>query len=405
MHWLTGVPNSSISIRANRQFNFNPWSNFAMPLRFLRFAALTAAVSTGASICTVAAAELPTLKVAFADRFRVGAAIGTHQILGDDQAALELTAQQFNTVTPENLLKWQEVHPQPGQFNFEPADRFVEFGEQHGMFIVGHTLVWHNQTPDWVFQDDVGNPIDRETLLKRMSDHIHAVVGRYKGRIHAWDVVNEAIEDDGSMRKTKWQQIIGDDYIEKAFEFGHQADPQAELYYNDYNEWKPEKRRAIKQLVRRLQEKGIRIDGVGLQGHWGLNYPATDEINAMFADYGKLGKKLMITELDVTVLPDAQSHSGADITRNEALSGELNPYADELPDDIQQKLANRYAEIFELFVANAESLDRVTFWGVHDGHSWRNGWPVRGRSDHPLLFDRQYQPKPAFDVVIHAARK
>ena len=211
------------------------------------------------------------------------------------------------------MLKWQEVHPQPEGYNFDPADRFVAFGEKNSMFIVGHNLVWHNQTPSWVFEGDSAKPLDREALLKRMRSHIQTVVGRYKGRINAWDVVNEAIEDNGSLRKSKWQQIIGDDYIEKAFQFAHEADPKAELYYNDYNEWKPEKIQGIKTLVKQLKSKNIRIDGVGLQGHWGLEYPSTQEIENLFAEYGDLGVKIMITELDVTVLPDASRAAGADI--------------------------------------------------------------------------------------------
>jgi endo-1,4-beta-xylanase len=345
-------------------------------------------------------AATPALKDVFKSDFRVGAAVGTQQILGDEPAALALIANQFNSITPENLLKWQDVHPQPARFNFEPADRFVEFGEKNHLFIVGHNLVWHNQTPGWVFENDSGKAIEREVLLKRMQSHIQSVVGRFKGRINAWDVVNEAVEDDGTMRKTKWQQIIGDNYVEKAFQFAHEADPNAELYYNDYNEWKPEKTQGIKKLVRRLQGKNIRIDGVGLQGHWGLDYPSTQEIETMFADYGDLRIKLMITELDVTVLPDASHARGADITRNVAMRKELNPYSAGLPPDVQNKLAARYAELFKLFVKHADKLDRVTFWGVHDGQSWRNGWPVRGRKDFPLLFDRQLKPKPAFEAVI-----
>src|SRR4051812_3417373 len=250
------------------------------------------------------AADAPALKTVFAGNFRVGAALGTQQVMGDEPAALDLVVRQFNTITPENLMKWQEIHPQPSQYNFEPADRYVRFGEENKMFIVGHNLVWHNQTPTWVFEDAPGKPITRDALLNRLREHIQTIVGRYKGRINGWDVVNEAIDDDGSLRKTKWREIIGDDYIEAAFRFAHEADPQAELYYNDYNEWQETKRQSIKRLVKRLKSKGIRIDGIGLQGHWGLNYPSTREIEAMFEDYGKLGVKLMITELDITVLPD-----------------------------------------------------------------------------------------------------
>jgi endo-1,4-beta-xylanase len=364
---------------------------------------LVFALVTVQVVTTAQAAEPPALKRVFQNQFRVGAAIGTHQVLSEAPGDLTLVAKQFNTVTSENLLKWNEVHPERDTYNFDPVDRFVDLGEKNEMFIVGHNLVWHNQTPSWVFEDESGAPLTREALLSRMRDHIHAVVGRYKGRINAWDVVNEAIGDDGSMRKTKWQQIIGDDYFEKAYEFAHEADPQAELYYNDYNEWKPDNRQGIKKLIERLRNKNIRIDGLGLQGHWGLDYPSTDEIETMFDDYGKLGLKLMITELDVTVLPDASKSRGADITRNEPLRNELDPYPTELPGYVQKQLAERYAQLFQLFMKHADKIDRVTFWGVHDGHSWRNDWPVKGRHDYPLLFDRQLRSKPAFAAVTETA--
>src|SRR3972149_6627421 len=199
-------------------------------------------------ICLVAVAgdvargETGRIEGVYKDEFRVGAAISNGQIDGEEPAALALAARQYNTITAENRLKWALVHPRPHEYNFAPADRYVAFGEKHGMFIVGHTLIWHHQTPGWVFEDDRGEPVDRETLLGRMRDHIHAVVGRYKGRVHGWDVVNEAIEDDGTLRKSKWLEIIGPDYLDKAFQFAHEADPDAELYYNDYDEWKTGKR-------------------------------------------------------------------------------------------------------------------------------------------------------------------
>ena len=362
--------------------------------------------SLTARACGEGTADRPALKDAFADDFLVGVAVGTHQTEGNEPAALELVEEQFNAITPENLLKWQEVHPEPDEYNFGPADRYVQFGEKNGMKIIGHTLVWHNQTPRWVFEDEAGNPVDREILLQRMRDHIHTVVGRYKGRIHGWDVVNEAVDDEGNLRLTPWQRIIGDDYIEKAFEYAHEADPDAELYYNDFSEWKPGRRKGYNRVVRDLKAKGIRIDGIGLQGHWGLDYPTLDELEAMFEDYRKLGVKLMITELDINLLPRPEpSQQGADISRNYELKQELDPYADGLPDAVQQALTDRYTEIFACFHKNRDAIDRVTFWGVHDGHSWLNDWPVRGRTAYPLLFDRQLQPKPALDAVLQTTKQ
>src|SRR5262245_36725763 len=364
-------------------------------------------------VCLVAAnhtmgAEPVALKNAFADDFLIGAAISTPQAMGEQPADLELAARQFNTITPENLLKFAEVHPEPDQFNFEPADKYVEFGEKNKMFIVGHTLVWHNQTPDWVFTGVDGKPLDRDTALARMKSHIDAVVGRYKGRVKGWDVVNEAIDDQGKLRSgpvgqpgqrgEPWHAAIGDDYIQKAFEFAHAADPDAELYYNDFNEWHPAKVDAISKLVRSLQAAGVRIDGLGLQGHWGMDYPKVEEIDHMLTEYGKLGVKLMITELDINVLPNPTGNQGADITRREERRKALDPYPDGLPAEMQQKLADRYAEIFAVFHKHRDKLDRVTFWGIHDGQSWLSYWPMQ-RTNYPLLFDRQLKPKPAYDAA------
>jgi endo-1,4-beta-xylanase len=350
------------------------------------------------------AAERPRLKDAYKDDFIVGAAIGENQILGGEPKSLELVAEQFNAISPENCLKWESVHPEADRYDFEQADKYVEFGEKHGMFILGHTLVWHNQTPDWVFEDENGKPISRDALLARMRDHIHTVVGRYKGRIDAWDVVNEAVNEDGTMRQTKWLEIIGPDYLAKAYEYAHEADPDAELYYNDYNEWKQPMRDATVKLIRDLKQGGAKIDGIGMQGHWGLDYPTIDEAEASIAAFANAAGKVMITEIDINNLPSAWEHRQADLEADAALRKKLDPYANGLPDAEQAKLANRYREVFALFQKHADKIDRVTFWGVHDGQSWLNDFPVRGRTAYPLLFDRDLRSKPAFDVVIEVAQ-
>lgn len=244
-----------------------------------------------------------TLKDTFKGSFLTGAAVNPAQFTEQDARGAALVKAQFNTITPENVLKWERVHPQPGSYSFELPDRYVAFGEKNHMFIVGHTLLWHNQTPAWVFQDDKGNPADRETLLKRLHDHIQAVVGRYKGRINGWDVVNEALEEDGSLRQSPWLKIIGEDYIVKAFQFAHEADPQAELYYNDYNIENEAKLKGALELLRKLQAQGVPVTGVGIQGHWHMDAPSNEQVDAAITAFGKLGLKVMITELDVDVLP------------------------------------------------------------------------------------------------------
>ena len=342
----------------------------------------------------------PVLKEVFDGRYRIGTALNGWQINGKPEKEVELVKRQYNAITAENDMKWERIHPGKDRYDFRMADKFVEFGSKNDMFILGHTLVWHSQTPRWVFRGDDGGPATREELLGRMKDHIDTVVGRYKGRVNAWDVVNEAVAGDGSLRKSQWRNIIGDDFIAKAFEYAHEADPEAELYYNDYDMWKPKHRQGVVQLVKRLQEKNLRIDGIGMQGHWGLEYPSIQEIEDSIVEYAGLGVKVMITELDISVLPTAWGQAGADIAQNYEYQQKLNPYADGLPEEVQQKLAARYAAIFKLFDKHADKIGRVTFWGVHDGNSWLNGWPVRGRKDYPLLFDRECKPKAAFDAVI-----
>jgi endo-1,4-beta-xylanase len=353
------------------------------------------------------ALDLPaqkTLKDAFKDYFLIGAALNHAQIYEEDKRAANIVKTQFNTISPENILKWEAVHPQPDKYTFEAADRYVAFGEKYGMFIIGHTLLWHQQTPDWVFKDAKGKPLNREKLLKRLREHIFTVVGRYKGKIKGWDVVNEALNDDGSLRQTPWLKIIGEDYIAKAFQFAHEADPNAELYYNDYSlEREPKLNGAIK-LIKNLKAKQIPITAVGLQGHNSLTFPTVTQQENAINEFVKLGVKVNITEFDISVLPFPDGFTGAEISMNFAMEEKLNPYKNSLPDEIQQKLSERYAELFGVFIKHRKDITRITFWNVTDGDSWLNNFPVKGRTDYPLLFDRQGKTKPAFDAVIKSVK-
>ena len=351
---------------------------------------------------TTAAQEPASLKEAYKGDFVIGAALNPGQFTGTDARGAELAARQFNSITPENVLKWERVHPRPGVYDFALPDKYVEFGEKNHMFIVGHCLVWHSQVPNWVFEDDAGKPLTREALLQRMREHIFAVVGRYKGRIASWDVVNEALNDDGSLRQTKWLQIIGEDYIAKAFEYAHQADPQAQLNYNDYSLENEAKRNGAIALIKRLQAQGIPIAVVGIQGHDSLDWPSAALEDATIDAFAKLGVKVAITELDIDVLPPIHPGS-ADVSLNVKADPRLNPYVNGLPDAVQKQLAMRYAGLFGVYLKHRSVVNRVTFWGVTDGDSWRNNWPVAGRTSYPLLFDRKGQPKPAFDAVIRLA--
>jgi endo-1,4-beta-xylanase len=340
----------------------------------------------------------PTLKDAFKNDFMIGVAINQKQFTGEDTNGAAIIIAQFNSISPENVLKWESIQPRPGNdgYDFEPGDRYVEFGEQNGMYVIGHTLVWHSQTPKWVFlADDGTNRCDRETLLKRMHDHIQTVVGRYKGRIKCWDVVNEALNENGTLRKSPWERIIGDDYIEKAFQYAHEADPDAVLRYNDYSLENEPKRKGALALIKKLQAEGIPVSAVGLQDHVNMDWPSIEQEDATISDFASLGVKVMITELDVDLLGKSQSADVAEMQRQL----KSNIYTNGLPDSVQQALAERYADLFSVFLNHRKDIALVTFWGVSDGDSWLN----RGRMNYPLLFGRDHQPKPAFSKVVETA--
>jgi endo-1,4-beta-xylanase len=345
-----------------------------------------------------------TLKDTFRGAFVVGAAMNTDQITGKDARGDAILTQQFNSISPENVMKWEVIHPRPDVYDFTLADKYVEFGLKNHMFIVGHTLCWHAQTPDWVFKDEKGNPLTRDALLQRLHDHIKTVVGRYKGKIGGWDVVNEALNDDGTLRQSLWFKIIGEDYLVKAFQFAHEADPDAQLNYNDYSLETPAKRKGAIALVKRLRDAGVPIAVVGNQGHLHLDGPSASDEEATVTDLAAAGVKVAITELDIDVLPSAWGHT-ADVSLKVEETAKLNPYPNGLPDDVQQALAKRYADLFAVYWKHRDVVARVTLWGVTDGQSWLNNWPVRGRTSYPLLFDRNGQPKPAFKAVLLTATK
>jgi endo-1,4-beta-xylanase len=347
--------------------------------------------------------EANGLKDAYADDFYIGAALNTSQYTGQDERAKPIIEEHFNSITAENDMKWEVIHPERDTYDFEMADQFVEFGEKNDMFIIGHTLVWHSQTPGWVFEDEEGNSLTREELLKRMKDHIYKVVGRYKGRVDGWDVVNEAVNDDGTIRESPWYNIIGKDYMAKAFQFAHEADPEAELYYNDYNLHLPEKADAAAEWVQSIQENGGVVTGIGMQGHYGLDYPTKEALERNITMFGELGV-VAITELDIDVLPSAFGYTGADISKRVELQEELNPYTEAMPDSIEQQQIDQYKLLFEVFHKHSDVINRVTTWGVTDGDSWKNGWPMPGRTNYPLLFDREGSPKKVVDTLKEIAK-
>lgn len=347
----------------------------------------------------------PSLKDAFSGKFYIGAALNSRQIEGNSPDEINVVKEHFNAIVAENCMKSGPVHPRQEEYNFSTADRFVEFGVKNNLFITGHTLIWHSQAPAWFFTDSQGNNVSKEVLIQRMKDHISTVVGRYKGKVKGWDVVNEAVLDDGSFRKSKFYQIIGEDFIKLAFQFAYEADPEAELYYNDYSMAIPEKRDGVVAMVKKLQENGVKIDGIGMQCHIGLDYPDIKDFKESIEAFAALGVNVMITEMDISVLPSPDRSVGAEVSASFEYKQKLNPYTDGITDSANAKFEKRYLDFFKLFLEHKDVISRVTLWGVNDGNSWKNNWPVRGRTDYPLLFDRDNQAKPVVWQIIEEAEK
>jgi endo-1,4-beta-xylanase len=351
------------------------------------------------------AAEAPApggLAAAFRDDFLIGVAVANQTLDEQIPAHLDLIGREFNSVTAENAMKWGVIRPDGLNWQWERADRLVDFATRRGMHVLGHTLVWHSQIPAAVFTSAQGAALSRTALLARMEEHIATLAGRYKGRIHAWDVVNEAIDEGNGWRRSQWLQIVGEDFMEQAFRFARQADPAAKLLYNDYNMHNPQKREFLLRVLRDYLDRGVPIDGIGLQGHVGLTYPDLAEWERSIAAYEALGLEVHITELEVDVLPSPYEAS-AEISNRFAYSRENDPWPDGLPEAVQQQLADRYAQLFTL-LRRHRAVKRVTFWGLHDGISWKNDFPIAGRTNYPLLFDRNLQPKPAWHRLMRLAR-
>lgn len=352
-------------------------------------------IVAAAALMTACAQQQPatTMKDAAKDLFLVGTALNEGQIWGRDTAGVRLVREHFNAIVAENCMKSQPIHPERDRYAFDSADRMVEFGEENGITVTGHTLIWHSQLPRWFVYNDDGTLRSAEELKAIMKEHITTVVGRYKGRIKGWDVVNEAIMEDGSYRRSPFYEILGEEFIPLAFQYAHEADPDAELYYNDYNMWFEGKRNAVVKLIGELRERGLRIDAVGMQSHMGMNHPDFAEYEKSIEAYAAAGVKVMVTEFDMSALPSA--YVGADIAAGGSeTSNALNPYADSLPAEAYAAWHARMEQALDIMLRHSDDISRVTFWGVSDGDSWLNNFPLRGRTDYALPFDRDHRAKP-----------
>ena len=339
------------------------------------------------AVATLTTVSAQGLKDAIGKYCLIGAAVNQWQSDGQVPQADAVLSKHFNCVVAENCMKPEVLAPAEGIFDFRVADKFVNYAKQLGLKVNGHCLVWHSQAPDWWFTNGyAASPVSKEVLKERLIKHIKTVVGHFKGQVFGWDVVNEAIEDDGSFRKSKYYNLLGEEFIEIAFRAAHEADPDAELYYS--------------RLVKNLKAKGLRIDGVGMQSHNGLDYPNLDEYEKSIDAFAACGVKVLITELDINVLPNPQGFGGADIAQNFEMQQKYNPYVNGLPADKQKELDKRWLDLFKIYYKHRSQIGRITLWGVCDENSWLNGWPIKGRTNYALLFDRQYQAKPVINDII-----
>jgi endo-1,4-beta-xylanase len=334
-----------------------------------------------------------SLKDTFKKDFLIGTALNNSQIDEKNAVVNDLIKKQFNAATPENIMKSALIHPKWDTYNFTMADKLIEYGEKNNIKINGHTLIWHSQLPNFI-----RGIKSSDSIRTFFTDHIKTVAGRYKGKIFSWDVVNEALNEDGTLRNSVFLKHLGEGYLVDAFRLAQEASPKTELYYNDYNNEQPAKRAGCIKLIKKIQESGARIDGVGIQGHWHVGKIPLKDIEESILEYSALGLKVMFTELDIEVLE--RNFQGADVNQRMANSPEINPYTNGLPDNVQKQLADDYEALFKLFLKHKDKVTRVTFWGVNDGDSWLNNWPLRGRTSYPLLFDRNNQPKPAYFKVV-----
>ncbi len=347
-----------------------------------------------------AVAQKASLKAAFKKDFLIGTAINVGQIEGRDTAADRLIKQQFNAVTPENVMKAQIIQPGWDTYNFSAADKLVAFAKKNNIKINAHNLIWHSQLPSFMYRMQ-----SADSVRQYFENHITKVAGRYDGKVYSWDVVNEALNEDGTLRNSIFLQKLGPDYIVEAFRLAQKASPHSKLYYNDYNIEQPKKRAGAIALIKKIQAAGVRIDGVGIQGHWRMDNVPMKDIEESIKEFSALGIKVMFTELDLSALPHPSGRATADISSTAQGGANMNPYPNGLPDSVQQVLAKSYSDLFTLFMKYKKDISRVTFWGVEDGESWLNGFPIRGRTDYPLLFDRNFKPKPAFFSVLATAKK
>ncbi|MBQ8656732.1 MAG: endo-1,4-beta-xylanase [Prevotella sp.] len=383
---------------------------------------LLTALSVMALLPTASSAQ--TLAEAYRDYWYTGVSVNQWEVAADQNGTNEhdvtgfisndqtkdwpVIARNFNWVVAENCMKCEVVHPKEGVYDFTLADQFVNKAKAEGLKVLGHALIWHSQCAPWFHYDDNGKLVSPEVLKKRMREHIFTIMNHFKGRVDAWDVVNEAFEDDGTPRKSLFWQILGTDYIPLAFQYAHEADPTAELYYNDFSMNKATKVEGVARFFRPLILQGLTVSAIGMQGHMILE----DNVdNSLIKQYehsintiAALGVPTAFTEVDLSVLPNPYGFSGANISDRFAYRPEMDPYTNGLTREQEAKMEQFWIDFYQMLIGHRENIQRVSFWCLNDASSWRNDFPIRGRTDYATLFDRQNQPKPFVDKLIQLVK-
>lgn len=333
------------------------------------------------------------LKDLYGEDFLIGGMIQSDAFMRPKADYTQLISREFNAIATNNAFKWQYIHPTEEHWNWLFTDRFVGFGENQNLKLLGHLLLWHAQLPMGLFSYRPHKPVTEEKLLAKMETHIATAVDRYQGRMYSWDVVNEAIDENKGWRKTNWFKYLGEEYVGRAFNVAHEADSNAMLVYNDYNMSLPGKRNFMLDVLDDFKRKRIPIDVIGMQGHFGLDYPDLNELEKSIEAYAAKGMRIHFSELDVDVLPNIKPGTFP------KYSLALDPYRNGLPKDMEEKLTQRYRDLFTLFLKHRDKIDVVAFWGVGDGNSWKNEFPLAGRKNYPLVFDRNLNKKPAYHAI------
>ena len=368
-------------------------------------------------------AEVQSLQEAYKDYWRTGVSVNQWEVQAEDSvkegvsysgavsldqtADYPLIAQHFGWVVPENCMKCEVIHPEEDRYDFTLADQLVEKALANGQQVIGHCLIWHAQCAPWFFVDKEGNQVTAEVLKQRMHDHIFTILDHFRGKVVGWDVVNEAFNDDGTLRQSKFYEILGEEFIPLAFQYAHEADSTVELYYNEYSMNKPAKLKGVLDFFRPLVAEGLPIQGIGMQGH--LMLDTEDDYISQYEhsiqQIAALGLKTQFTELDLSVLPNPYNFGGANIAANFEYREELDPYRDSLPAEMQEKADAFWVDFYKMLIRNHEHVLRVNFWCFNDANSWRNDWPVKGRTEYATLFDRQSQPKPTVQKLIDLVKE